>query len=277
VFVSCLFSTRFLKICVRFIWSVWAFVLSSAVVSPLIAFGVACAVYVLNNNILEAADAFSALLLFSILRFPINMTARLVGKFAQALDSVRRISDFLDREVREPEEEGIGNQTALTVDAQQPAVDLKNASFSIKPRSYLLESISISQDPSVDFSHESSAEKVGEITETSFTIQNISLQLKRSDLLACTGKIGAGKTMFLKALLGEVPALESTEQIYLNGRISYAAQQPFILNATVRENILFGSDFDKSRYEQSIDACCLRPDIEKLGAGELTQIGERGV
>lgn len=256
----------------------WAFVLSAAVISPLIAFGVASAFYVLNNNILDAADAFSALLLFSILRFPINMTARLVGKFAQALDSVKRISDFLDREVREPEEEAIRWNAASTADTPQLAVDLKNASFSIKPQTYLLDSVSDSRDTSVGFSHEPDAAKAGEMTtETTFTIQNISLRLNRSDLLACTGKIGSGKTMLLKALLGEVPALESTEQIDLNGRISYAAQQPFILNATFRENILFGSDFDKSRYEQAIDACCLRPDIEKLGAGELTQIGERGV
>src|SRR6056300_1444089 len=59
--------------------------------------------------------------------------------------------------------------------------------------------------------------------------------------------------------------------------VSYAAQTPFILSATVRENILFGSPFDRERYEKVLDACCLRPDLLQWPAGDLTEIGERGV
>lgn len=64
----------------------------------------------------------------------------------------------------------------------------------------------------------------------------------------------------------------------LNGSISYASQVPFILNAAVRENILFGSEFKEEKYNRAIDACCLQADIKQLGpAGDLTQIGGRGV
>jgi len=61
------------------------------------------------------------------------------------------------------------------------------------------------------------------------------------------------------------------------GRISYAPQDPFILNQSLRENVLFGSELDMDRYNRVLDACALRPDIQQLGGSDLIQIGERGV
>jgi hypothetical protein len=66
-------------------------------------------------------------------------------------------------------------------------------------------------------------------------------------------------------------------EVHVNGKVSYAAQSAFIMNATVKENILFGSALDEERYQQTIAACALGPDLETLQAGDLTQIGERGI
>ena len=64
----------------------------------------------------------------------------------------------------------------------------------------------------------------------------------------------------------------------MQGSVAYASQQPFILNSTLRENILFGSKFKEDFYNKVIDACNLLPDLKQLGpAGDLTEIGERGV
>jgi ABC-type multidrug transport system fused ATPase/permease subunit len=52
-------------------------------------------------------------------------------------------------------------------------------------------------------------------------------------------------------------------------------QQAWIQNATVRDNILFGKEVDQNKYEQVIDACALRPDLEILQGGDLTEIGEK--
>ena len=59
------------------------------------------------------------------------------------------------------------------------------------------------------------------------------------------------------------------------GTVAYVSQQAWIQNATVRDNILFNSAYDCARYEQVIDSCSLRPDLEILPAGDLTEIGER--
>ena len=60
--------------------------------------------------------------------------------------------------------------------------------------------------------------------------------------------------------------------------MSYVSQTPFIMNATVRDNVLFGLAYDPDWYHQVLDACCLRQDLKQIGAaGDLTEIGERGV
>ena len=63
--------------------------------------------------------------------------------------------------------------------------------------------------------------------------------------------------------------------VIFQGSVAYVAQQAWIQNATVRENVLFSRPFDSSRYEQVIDSCALRQDLEILTAGDSTEIGER--
>ncbi|KAJ2714070.1 hypothetical protein H4R19_001923, partial [Coemansia spiralis] len=59
--------------------------------------------------------------------------------------------------------------------------------------------------------------------------------------------------------------------------IAYVPQQPWIMNATLRDNILFGNRFDQAFYDRVIDACALRPDLDMLPAGDMTEIGEKGI
>jgi ATP-binding cassette subfamily C (CFTR/MRP) protein 1 len=86
-----------------------------------------------------------------------------------------------------------------------------------------------------------------------------------------------GKSTLINGIIGEVPAYPESV-VLTKGRVSFVAQTPFILNTTLRANILFGLPFDEGAYERVIDACCLRRDIEQLGEiGDLVEIGERGV
>ncbi|KAJ2557111.1 hypothetical protein EV175_001547 [Coemansia sp. RSA 1933] len=59
--------------------------------------------------------------------------------------------------------------------------------------------------------------------------------------------------------------------------IAYVAQESWLRNATIRENILFGEAYDKDRYEEVLNVCALKPDLRILVAGDMTEIGERGV
>lgn len=248
----------------------WGWVMTSAVCSPLLASTAAFSFYALvdERNIITPADAFSALLLFAILRFPINMAARLVGKLAQALEGLRRIEEFLQRDTRMSDKT---NSNLFTDPGDGTVVNLKGGNFMIRP-----DDIGLSRPPSIAGSSEGSLEEA-KSDEPVFNVRNITFSLKKSEVIAIVGKVGSGKTTLLRALLGEVPAQPGTE-LFVADAVSYAPQIPFILNRSLRDNILFGSDFDNARYDRVLDACCLRDDVRRLGpAGDLTQIGERGV
>jgi ATP-binding cassette subfamily C (CFTR/MRP) protein 1 len=62
-----------------------------------------------------------------------------------------------------------------------------------------------------------------------------------------------------------------------NGKIAYIAQEAFLLNSTVRNNILFGKPYDKELYQKVLKICELEADLETFQAGEYTEIGERGI
>lgn len=55
------------------------------------------------------------------------------------------------------------------------------------------------------------------------------------------------------------------------------AQQPWLLNATIRDNILFGEPYRPKRYNKILDACALKPDIDLMPDNDMTKIGERGI
>lgn len=67
------------------------------------------------------------------------------------------------------------------------------------------------------------------------------------------------------------------ETVHIRGSLAYVPQIPFILNASLRDNILFGAPFDAARYDAVLEACCLLPDLAVLPAGDATEIGERGI
>lgn len=230
----------------------WGIVLSFAVVSPVIAFGLSVSFYTLQDESqrISPSDAFSSLLFFSILRFPVNVTARLIGKLGQAYEATSRIQRFIYQ--------------------SRPWKDHEHSSFS--GNSLLIDA------QAVGFSFPN----VGPSNER-FVLSNVNVQIKQSSLVAVIGKTGSGKTLLLRGLLGDavqIQGLQSddSQPPLVHASTGYVAQQPFILNTTFRENILFGNEYDEQWYSKVIAACCLEPDIQALGdANDMTVIGERGV
>jgi ATP-binding cassette, subfamily C (CFTR/MRP), member 1 len=237
----------------------WGWTMVAAVCSPLLATAAAFSFYVLVNedNLITPSSAFTVLLLFSVLRFPINMGARLVGKFAQALDSAKRISDFLQREAIQPNSL-VEWKAEDAVD--KALVDIVGATFQT------------SGQPLVGESEENKKDA----TNPTFTVSNVTLSLHKAQVCAIVGRVGSGKSVLLQGLLGEMRTL-GEGQASVIGTVGYASQVPFILNTSLRENVLFGLSFDKQHYQRVLAACCLEQDILRFPGGDLCQIGERGV
>lgn len=64
---------------------------------------------------------------------------------------------------------------------------------------------------------------------------------------------------------------------YRYSTIAYVPQNPWLLNGSIRDNILFGESYRPKRYQKVLELCALMPDIELMPAGDMTEIGERGI
>ncbi|KAF8139844.1 hypothetical protein EV363DRAFT_1444330 [Boletus edulis] len=107
------------------------------------------------------------------------------------------------------------------------------------------------------------------------------LIFKHKELNLVTGPTGSGKTSLLMALLGEMYFHPSVPSSWCNLPrhlgVAYAAQESWILNRTIRDNIIFHSEFDEERYTSVLLQCALKPDLALMEHGDLTEVGERGV
>jgi ABC-type multidrug transport system fused ATPase/permease subunit len=117
-----------------------------------------------------------------------------------------------------------------------------------------------------------------------FTLNCGSIQFPKGKLSCIIGPTGSGKTSLVLALLGEMKAKTGTYKIPENhvqqnskSDISYCPQTPWLMSASIKDNILFGEEYDEDRYLRVVKACALLRDLELLQYGDLTTIGEKGV
>ena len=107
-------------------------------------------------------------------------------------------------------------------------------------------------------------------------LDNIHLTVNPQEFYCIVGKVGSGKSSLLSAILGNLKIIDDGS-IAIGGTVAYCNQQPWIMNASVKENILFGHRWDPEYYQQTIEACQLTPDLNILNEGDATLVGEKGV
>merc|ERR1712013_309208 len=99
-------------------------------------------------------------------------------------------------------------------------------------------------------------------------LKDISFNIKRGQLIAIIGKIGSGKTSLLNSLFGELYKEKSDSKIKLNGRISLVTQKPWIRSLTIKQNILFNTEYNEERYQQALKYSELLDDLKILPEGD---------
>jgi ATP-binding cassette subfamily C (CFTR/MRP) protein 1 len=87
--------------------------------------------------------------------------------------------------------------------------------------------------------------------------------------------VGSGKSSVLQAIIGELYKREG--EVVVRGTTAYVSQQYFIMNASIKDNILFGHKFDPAFYAETVRACALLEDFKHLPDGDETQVGEKGI
>eukprot|EP00850_Spirogloea_muscicola_P015101 SM000113S24057 [mRNA] locus=s113:209143:220544:+ [translate_table: standard] len=216
------------------------------VVCPTLVAVSSLATYTTLGHALDPNVAFPALALFNILRLDLFLTSvayKSANSFLQARVSVARLEKFL----KLPEATPIQPSSAV----REGTIAVKEASFTW---SLDLEDAKEAQTP---------------------TLRDIDLDVQPGVLIIVIGEVGSGKSSLLAAALGEMHKLAG--EIFENGSIAYTAQDPWIRNATLKENIIMGRPFSQSKYERVIAACALAEDLKTLPGGENAEIGEKGI
>eukprot|EP00794_Sanderia_malayensis_P020176 gene20176-22151_t len=112
-------------------------------------------------------------------------------------------------------------------------------------------------------------------TKDAKTLEDITLNVEAAELCAVIGPVGCGKSSLLMAALSELPAQEGSVRV--KGKISYAPQQPWVFNGSLKYNITFGQEYDEEKYKEVLKVCALERDVQLLPEGDMTLVGERGV
>ncbi|KAG9410623.1 hypothetical protein AC1031_018644 [Aphanomyces cochlioides] len=199
------------------------------------------------HETLTATKMFTSLALFALLRYPMTALPQVIASLMQAIVAVNRFMEFLNLEERDP-------SLVLTPETISPQLLAQYASENVHIR---IENGSFGWTPEAPAG------------------ASWNLTLHRGDFVVVHGSVGSGKSSLCSALLGEMDKLAGS--VYVGGSVAYFSQQPWIQNASVRENILFGRPYDREKYRAVIDACALTKDLASFPAGDRTEIGQKGV
>ncbi|GMK57331.1 hypothetical protein CspeluHIS016_0401650 [Cutaneotrichosporon spelunceum] len=232
--------------------------------TPVLVTGTAFGVHVLVfQRPLTPDRAFASLLLFNMLRDPLGLFQDVAIRLIQAYTSACRIQDFLN------EPETLKYTQVSTPGPSDPAIGFHDALFAY----------------------------AGEVAPgpdnvQPFRLGELSISFPKGELSLVTGPVGSGKTMVILSLLGETDLL--TGEVFmpddrasrdlcpvdpatgLSNTVAYCAQTAWLIGATIRENIVFGSEWDEARYKAVVHACALERDFEIFDLGDETEVGEKG-
>ena len=111
----------------------------------------------------------------------------------------------------------------------------------------------------------------------SFSLENLNFRAERGKLTVIIGKIGSGKSSILNALMGEMRVSDPTRtSIHINGTVSYQGQSPWLINGTVKENILLNKPFNQEMFDWALKHSALELDLKTWDKRELHEVGESG-
>ncbi|KAF7140434.1 hypothetical protein RHSIM_Rhsim06G0226900 [Rhododendron simsii] len=189
---------------------------------------------------LESGKILSALATFTILKEPIYNLPDTISMVAQTKVSLDRIASFLQLDDLQSDV-----LEKLPIGSSDTAIEVVDGNFS------------------------------WDVSSPNPTLKYINISVCRGMRVAVCGTVGSGKSSLLSCILGEVPKISGT--IKLCGTKAYVAQSPWIQSGKIEENILFGEEMDRERYDQVLEACSLMKDLEILSFGDQTVIGERGI
>lgn len=208
-------------------------------------FFVSCATFAVfvavDHRPLTTDIVFPALTLFNLLTFPLAVLPMVITAIIEASVAVGRLTDFFTAPELQPD----AVLRSDTVSHGEESVRIRDASFTWNK------------------------------DEERQVLEDVSFSAHRGELSCIVGRVGAGKSSLLCTMLGDLYKLKG--EVVMRGTSAYVAQSPWVMNASVRENIVFGHRWDAAFYDRTVKACALTEDFSILPDGDQTEVGERGI
>ncbi|KAL2869491.1 putative ABC bile acid transporter [Aspergillus lucknowensis] len=233
------------------------------IMGPLLLSAVSLTVHALTRGELSPSVAFTALSIFGSLESSLASLPDLISKAMEAKVSADRIDSYLS-----------------SAEKMSNTAHIAHITFS---------------DATVAWPSDEDDDDNGWECER-FFLRHLTLRFPRKGLSVIVGKTGSGKSLLLASILGECdvlsgsvavprppPASERFDHLatranwILDTAIAYVAQNPWMENASIKENILFGLPYDRQRYRKTLFASGLEKDMAMLTDGDLTDIGANGI
>ncbi|KAI0650859.1 multidrug resistance-associated ABC transporter [Trametes meyenii] len=215
---------------------------------------------------LSASRVFSSMSVFDVMRDQLHTVFALMPSMIQAKVSLDRISEFLYK-------------TEMLDEFSDK--DATSAELVVPPRTAESDIIGI-RAAAFTWSNENDGSLTPGPNRHNFTLRiEDEVIFKRGQVNLIVGPTGSGKTSLLMALLGELHYIPTGPDSFVNlpraGGVAYAAQESWVQNETIRDNILFGAPYDEERYNKVIYQCALKRDLTLFEAGDKTEVGEKGL
>ncbi|MCO5581607.1 hypothetical protein L7F22_035495 [Adiantum nelumboides] len=231
---------------------------------------------------MSPSRAFTVLALFSVLVRTFANASIGFQTCGEAIIAVRRLQKLLNLD---KDDRISWFENEVSTNLPEKAITLKNCSFCWEPRQKKVVSnkdggkvhIDVEKNSGIDaynieldvFSSECDQYKANVV------LKKINFSVEKGELVSIYGPVGSGKSSLLLGILGEMQCLTGSKFVQHN--IAYAPQQPWILNDTVQQNIVYRSPFDPVRYQKTVAACALEHDISLFAGGHNTEIGDKGI
>ncbi|KAG0073766.1 Multidrug resistance-associated protein 1, partial [Podila epicladia] len=251
-----------------------------------------------TRGTMSAQVVFVSVTLFGRLAKPIGRVSQIVSQSISLNVAVKRIQSFLlqeelddaqieyfdgpTRQKSSPTESG-GPDGLIQVkrsasDATLSQAGSKAVSISVQDATFSWDQTTAETKKEMSTLNEKKSDRVTTPTSDQVAgpaLVDVNLEIPSGSLSILMGRVGQGKSSLLGAIIGDMYKHKGRVRVY--GQLAYVPQQAWIINASLRENILFGNDFHQGRYDKIIAAAGLIPDFKMLPAGDLTEIGERGI
>lgn len=202
------------------------------------------AVFVYTEDRPLSSDlVFPALTLFNLLGFPLAVIPMAISSWVEAQVAIGRLQSFFTSE------------------------ELQKDAVTFKPKALKKDDVTVEVKRGTFLWQRKPEYKIA--------LANVYFSAKKGDLACIVGKVGSGKSALIQSILGDLRRIDGS--VTIAGSVAYVAQLPWIMNGSVKENIVFGHRFDPVFYEKTVKACALTVDFAILKDGDQTLVGEKGI